>query len=259
MPDCMWAKIEVPVIALNIEAVATAVREAGPETREIDNDGTVSFEDGQASWGRFEDLEKALEELGIAYDRRSAGKYEYDPEIRVFRPGTVDKTLLTDSSNDPMVFARDLSDAVGQGLDAVRALLAEKSLPEQSVGVWAEANAERLAELVAEGPAQGADQDELAASPVPAVIPCQGDTQEAMFHGQGYMVNDTVDLVIGGARHRVPGWLYVMRPGTTERVLLPERVALAEAQHQVDSGGIVHGPSAFVGQLKPWPRAAATA
>lgn len=63
MPDCMWAKIEMPVIALNIEAVAAAVREAGPEAREIDDDGTVSFEDGQAPWGRFEDLEKVLERL----------------------------------------------------------------------------------------------------------------------------------------------------------------------------------------------------
>lgn len=167
--------------------------------------------------------------------------------------------MLTDASNDPVVFVRDLSDAVGQGLHAVRTLLAEKSLPEQSVGAWAEANVERLAQLVAEDPAQPGDQGDLAVSPVPAVIPGQGDPQKAMFEGQGYVVNETVDLGIGGGRHRVPGWVYVMRPGATERVLLPERAALAEAQHQVDSDGIVHGPSAFVGQLQLWPRTTATA
>jgi len=43
--------------------------------------------DGQARYGQFEELEAFLREHGMAYDRRSAGKYEFSPELVQFRPG----------------------------------------------------------------------------------------------------------------------------------------------------------------------------
>lgn len=43
-------------------------------------------------------------------------------------------TLLCDVSGDPVVQVRHLAAALNKGVDAVRALLAASSLPEQSVG-----------------------------------------------------------------------------------------------------------------------------
>ena len=167
------ANIKIPVTARNIAAVAQAVRAAAPESREIHVDGTSRFQDGRAAWGKFANLERVLHDLGIAFDRRSCGKYEYDPEIRMFRPGTVDKTLLTDASSDTVVHVRHLTAARDQG---VAALVAAVSPPKQSVAAWGLANAARVAELAAADPAASGDWEEIGASLAPASVPCAQHT-----------------------------------------------------------------------------------
>ena len=47
----------------------------------------LEIEDDQASGGMFWELEKWLEENGIAYDRQSDAKYEFSAECVYFRPG----------------------------------------------------------------------------------------------------------------------------------------------------------------------------
>jgi len=50
-------------------------------------DGIVTFEDEQAYYGRFPELEDALKDLDVAFDRKSAA-YDEFPEILVqYRPG----------------------------------------------------------------------------------------------------------------------------------------------------------------------------
>lgn len=47
------------------------------------------FADSQASYGQFTDLEDFLQDEGISFDRHSDAHYEYDGEIRYWRPGMV--------------------------------------------------------------------------------------------------------------------------------------------------------------------------
>ena len=49
--------------------------------------GTIRLHDCQASYGEFPELEAFLIANGIAFDRASEAKYEYDGEVLKFRPG----------------------------------------------------------------------------------------------------------------------------------------------------------------------------
>ena len=57
----------------------------------------------EATWGEFSSLEGSLKEHQIAFTRVSEGKYEYDPEMIVYRPATGQIEIATDSSGEPMV------------------------------------------------------------------------------------------------------------------------------------------------------------
>ena len=54
--------------------------------------------DDQALWGEFASLERFLQEHQISFTRLSAGRYEYDPEMVTYRPGTGRVELVTNSS-----------------------------------------------------------------------------------------------------------------------------------------------------------------
>jgi hypothetical protein len=58
---------------------------------------------GEATWGEFSSLEAFLQDRQIAFTRVSEGKYEYDPEMLVYRPSTGRIEIATDSSGEPMV------------------------------------------------------------------------------------------------------------------------------------------------------------
>jgi len=73
--------------------------------------------DEQASWGSFESLERFLREHGVAYSRRSEGRYEYDPELVEYRPGRGEVSLATNVAGCPVVLAKDLT-PVAHLLDA---------------------------------------------------------------------------------------------------------------------------------------------
>lgn len=49
--------------------------------------GYLHLVNEQARYGQFEELEQFLQSHGIAYGRRSFGKYEFTPEEARFRPG----------------------------------------------------------------------------------------------------------------------------------------------------------------------------
>ena len=49
--------------------------------------GLLVLTDHERSWGALSDLEPLLQKKGIAYDVHVEGKYEYDGELRRFRPG----------------------------------------------------------------------------------------------------------------------------------------------------------------------------
>ena len=69
---------------------------------------TLQLCDEHAPWGRFEQLEKFLEQHQIAFTRRCEGRYEYPPQLVEYRPGYGPVTLETNAGGYPVVLARDL-------------------------------------------------------------------------------------------------------------------------------------------------------
>src|SRR5581483_815343 len=70
--------------------------------------------DDQARWGRFEQLEDFLVGHGISFDRSSDGKFEYDPELVVFRPGNDPRSIGTNAAHEPVVTEPAVSEALAQ-------------------------------------------------------------------------------------------------------------------------------------------------
>ena len=79
---------------------ADAAFQSARELREaLNNDGHLFLVDDQAQCGMFEDLEAFCVKHGIAFDRHSDAKYEYDAENVYFRPGMKEPESVP-SNND---------------------------------------------------------------------------------------------------------------------------------------------------------------
>ncbi len=69
---------------------------------------TLGLYHEQATWGCFQELEKFLQQHGIAFRRRSEGRYEYEPQLVEYRPGYGLVILETNAGGYPVVQALDL-------------------------------------------------------------------------------------------------------------------------------------------------------
>ena len=71
--------------------------------------GMLCLKDTEASWGEFAGLEQFCVEHGIAFDRKTEGKYEFDPETSSFRPGMSDALVeVTNESGERVVAEREV-------------------------------------------------------------------------------------------------------------------------------------------------------
>ncbi|PSR27613.1 MAG: hypothetical protein C7B46_19310 [Sulfobacillus benefaciens] len=82
---------------------------------------------------------------GIAFDRHSDGKYEYDPETRYFRPATADTPasdvrVLTLANGEPVVPLATLDTLRRTASLTWDAITAELGIPAQSVAAWSQAH-----------------------------------------------------------------------------------------------------------------------
>jgi hypothetical protein len=80
-----------------------------------DERGLLHFADCEAAWGEFQELEDWLRENGIPFERRSCGKYEYDPCLVQFRPDLPDKPdryTLTTQEGGPVVCCNEIEKAM---------------------------------------------------------------------------------------------------------------------------------------------------
>ena len=142
MSDRMTAVIEFPTFALELASIQTAVQEEGWDEQESYPDGTTWLTVHEAAWGELPTLEDALMNAGIAFDRRSDAKYEYDAEVRYFRPASdttppLDHTVSTLNDHVPVISLTDLED-LGRGRRlSVRAIRAHLGLPRDTVAQWA--------------------------------------------------------------------------------------------------------------------------
>jgi hypothetical protein len=90
-----------------------------------DQDGSKILRlcDAQAHYGRFDQLERFLQQHGIAFDRFSDGKNEFDPEWVAFRPGGVPALIKTDASRQPTLAAIVLGDVLEQVNATIKKLM----------------------------------------------------------------------------------------------------------------------------------------
>lgn len=101
-------------------------------------DGLLVFEDSDARYGGFEDLEKFLKEHGIEFNRWSDSKYEFDCELVTFRRETGLHSRLTDKERRPVVQTCDVEellelDEVGEIKKKIRELLSPEISPLQHI------------------------------------------------------------------------------------------------------------------------------
>ena len=68
--------------------------------------GFLVLTDHERSWGALDELEPLLQAKGIAYDVQVAGKYEYNAELRRFRPGLGFSSQPTLNDGREAVFAQ---------------------------------------------------------------------------------------------------------------------------------------------------------
>lgn len=84
-------------------------------------DGYLVLRDDEASNGQFDDLEDWCQEHGLAYDRQTEPKYEYDGELAQFRPGHEVVLVVTNAEGAAVLPAGDVTRATEALERAVRA------------------------------------------------------------------------------------------------------------------------------------------
>ncbi len=150
MPDRMAGTIVFPTFALELASIRDAVQAEGQsDERAALSDGTTEMTLYEAAWGAFPDLESALVKAGIAFDRHSDAKYEYNAEVRYFRPATeaepaIDQTVQTLADHTLVVSLDDLQD-LGRGRRlSMKAVRAHLGLPRDTVAQWTRRNRRRF-------------------------------------------------------------------------------------------------------------------
>jgi len=96
-------------------------------------DGLFTLIDHQARYGEFPDIEELLQSKGIPFDRSSAGKYDYDPEHRIYRPAgdnqpEVNVTMPTNNAGAEVVDVDTVRDLMEQGYEQLKDWL-DKNYP----------------------------------------------------------------------------------------------------------------------------------
>ena len=88
-------------------------------------DGIFTLIDHQARYGEFPEIEELLQSKGIPFDRDSAGKYDYDPERRIYRPAgdnqpEVNVTMPTNNAGAEVVNVDTVRDLMEQGYEQLK-------------------------------------------------------------------------------------------------------------------------------------------
>jgi aspartate oxidase len=114
--------------ALDTAAVRAAIEAAAAKGE------TVRFTDDEACYGQFEDLESWLTSHGIAFDRHSDARYEYDGENAYGRNRKRPVVMKSDQSSQDLVSTEE-----------VRKVLVSQASPDRKLA--------RIAKIVAVPPA----------------------------------------------------------------------------------------------------------
>lgn len=143
MSDCMTVTLEFPTFALGLVAVQEALHREGSPNQEIPHpDDTTTLVWEELPWGEARDVEETLKTLGIAFDRHSDAKYEYNAESRMFRPATdgvpmQDVTVYAISNRQVVATLVDLAEWAKAGPLTIEAIRSHMGLPSETVVEWA--------------------------------------------------------------------------------------------------------------------------
>lgn len=110
MADKYYASISIPTRFITEAVKEWIIAEIGKWNFDAasEEEGVTFFKNDFAHNGYFEDLEVKLVEAGIPFDRNSSGFGEYKPEIRYFRPGVIDKSIMVTNDGDPYIETYEL-------------------------------------------------------------------------------------------------------------------------------------------------------
>jgi hypothetical protein len=144
MSDYMTATLVLPTFALDLVAIQEALdREGLPNEESRASDGTATLIWAEAAYGEVPGVENALATLGIAFDRHSDAKYDYNAESRLFRPDTesvCDATIYTLGDHQPVIPLANLEQLAKAGPLTIEAIRSYLGLPAQTVADWAARN-----------------------------------------------------------------------------------------------------------------------
>lgn len=73
-----------------------------------EKDGVVTFEDDQASYGQFLDIEDKCQSLNVPFDRYSSGYYENTAYTIHFRPGKETVCIESDEQGNDLVILDEI-------------------------------------------------------------------------------------------------------------------------------------------------------
>ena len=86
---------------------------------EIDGVPLLHLCNDEAPWGQFDELEGFLQQHRISFRRQSDGKWEYDPEIVEYRPGSEPIRLLANHAGAPVVTVEEFGEIDTQWSQAI--------------------------------------------------------------------------------------------------------------------------------------------
>lgn len=110
MSPSHYASISIPTRFINDVVKGWIVEEINIWNfdKATEEDGVTFFEDEYACQGYFQTLEEKLVEAQIPFDRSSSGSGETKPEIRYYRPGSIDKTIMVTNDGDSYIETYEL-------------------------------------------------------------------------------------------------------------------------------------------------------
>lgn len=141
MAECFTTEIHIggPIRKRQVKSLCRTIHEANAELdwgsgrfspqqesdllancHEIHGVQVMRLCDDCACWGEFRELEEYLIRSRIPFNRFAEGKWEYAPQVVVYRPGKKLRVIETNVAREPIVAVRGL-DRVLARLDKVRA------------------------------------------------------------------------------------------------------------------------------------------
>ena len=150
MADYMTGTIILPTFALTLDPIAAIFYDETEVDEQDDQlDGTTMVIQHEAPYGEFPELETALVAAGIAFDRHSEPKWDFNGEWRYFRPAAsdtpgCDSIVNTLPPDEPAITLTALTALAKTRRLSMKAIRTALGIPADSVAQWTHRHARRF-------------------------------------------------------------------------------------------------------------------